>query len=70
MKLQHIGQYVINPYSIAYINEEGTGSRIHFNSYAAVSDARGDTAWESFSLYVPLVSPLSIMALINNEPSF
>lgn len=70
MKLQHIGPYVINPHSIAYIQEEGTGSRIHFNAYAAVADSQGDSAWESLSLYVPLVTPLSIMAVVNNEPEF
>lgn len=71
MKLQHIGEFVINPANIAWIEELSQwGSRIYFNSYAAVSSAAGDTAWEMPHVEIEGVYPLQIMELINNEPSF
>ena len=70
MKLQHIGQYIINPNAIAYIAEAGEGhSQIFFNAYAAASHPQAGLGYEMPSLCVN-VSPLEIMAVINNEPSF
>lgn len=72
MKLQHIGKYVINPANIAFITDEkgNNTSRIFFNCYAACASAIGDSSWEMPWLDIDDMSPLDIMNVINNEPSF
>lgn len=73
-KLHHIGQYVINPANIAYMEEwrSGSGSlgtRLHFNAYAAAANET-QSGFEALQLYIPDIQPLTIMEIINNEPPY
>ncbi|WP_020469669.1 hypothetical protein [Zavarzinella formosa] len=73
-KLQHIGQYVINPANIAFMAEKRSydgnlGTRIHFNAYAACANEQ-DSHFEALHLDIPDIQPLTLMEIINNEPVF
>ena len=74
-KLKHIGEYIVNPASIAYLSiltgDDGlsTGTRIHFNAYAAAANDR-QSAWEALSVDILGKTPVEVMDFINDEPAF
>lgn len=71
MRLRQIGEYVVNPANIAYVEdwlgEDGLskGSRIIFNSYAAAAGAT-DWAFEPLAIEIFGVSSIKIMDFINS----
>ena len=74
-KLKHIGEYIVNPASIAYMvtwnRGDGTslGTTIHFNAYAAAANET-QSGFESLSNQIRGKTPAEIMDFINDEPRF
>lgn len=74
-KLRHIGEYIINPDSIAYMEHwvKGDGSSlgtiIRFNAYAAAANEM-QSAFEPLYVQIMGKTPVEIMDFINDEPVF
>lgn len=70
MKLKQIGEYVINPASIAYMEiwtgEDGMskGTTIYFNAYAAAANETA-SAFEMPSVQIFGLAPTQVMDFIN-----
>jgi len=71
-KLKQIGEYVINPANIAYIEiwlgDDGLskGSKIIFNSYAAAANSV-DWGYEPLSVEISGINPIEIMDFVNMD---
>ena len=71
MKLVHIGEYIINPDNIAYIETwkdirgEPLGSRIVFTAYAAAANIT-DWNYDPLAAEIRGLTPVQIMDFINN----
>ena len=76
MKFKQIGEYVINPANIAYmeiwLDKEGMskGTRIVFNSYAACASDLLGHGFEAMYVEIFGLNPIEIMDFINDEPKF
>ena len=74
-KLKHIGGYVINPASIAYLSiltgPDGLprGTRVHFNAYAGIT-GHLRSEWRGLSVDILGKTPVEVMDFINDEPAF
>lgn len=75
MKLYHIGEYIINPDNIAYMQHlvagdgRSLGTIIAFNAYAAAANET-QSGFEPLSIQIMGKNPVEIMDFINNEPGF
>ena len=74
-RLKHIGEYIINPANIAYMQHwtKGDGSSlgtiINFNAYAAAANET-QSGFEPLSICIMGKTPVEVMDFINDEPVF
>ena len=74
-KLKHIGEFIVNPANIAYmeiwVGKDGMskGTTIYFNAYAAAANETA-SAFEMPCVQILGLAPTQIMDSINNEPVF
>ena len=73
-KLKHIGEYIINPDSIAYMRiwDDGVksiGTEVCFNAYAAAANET-QHGFEPLRIYIQGKTPVEIMDFINEEAPF
>ncbi len=75
-KLKHVGEYIINPASIAYMKHifagDGGifGTHIVFNAYAAAASDVTGYGFEPLSIQIMGKTPVEIMDFLNDEPVF
>ena len=72
-KLKMINNYYINTDNIAYMEhclmEDGQGTRIVFNAYAAAG-TMDNWGWEALSIEIFEKTPTEIADFLNDEPAF
>ena len=75
MKLKHIGEYIINPANIAYMeiwtdgDGMSKGTTVYFSAYAAAANESA-SAFEMPSIQIFGLAPTQVMDFINDEPAF